>query len=100
MPRIGELLIAEGILSEGAVRSALGFQRHTGEPFRLGTILLDRDLLAEESLLKALSAIHRFDYHGDPEKTASVFNDRGWNTIGDVGRLDEQGYLYLTGSRT
>ncbi len=62
MPRIGELLIAEGLLSEGAVQSALGYQRHTGEPFRLGTILLDRDLLGEESLLKALSVIHRCDY--------------------------------------
>jgi hypothetical protein len=62
MPRIGELLVAEGILSDGAVQSALGFQRHTGEPFRLGTILLDRDLLPEENLLKALSAIHRCDY--------------------------------------
>ena len=67
MPRIGELLIAEGVLSEVAVRSALGFQRHTGEPFRLGTILLDRDLLAEESLLKALSAIHRCDYATWPQ---------------------------------
>jgi hypothetical protein len=62
MPRIGELLVAEGVLSEGAVQSALGFQRHTGEPFRLGTILLDRDLLGEESLLKALATIHRCDY--------------------------------------
>ncbi len=67
MPRIGELLIAEGVLSEVAVRSALGFQRHTGEPFRLGTILLDRDLLAEESLLKALSEIHRCDYATWPQ---------------------------------
>jgi hypothetical protein len=62
MPRIGELLVAEGVLSEVAVESALGFQRHTGEPFRLGTILLDRDLLGEESLLKALAAIHRCDF--------------------------------------
>lgn len=62
MPRIGELLVAEGVLSDVAVQSALGFQRHTGEPFRLGTILLDRDLLPEENLLKALSAIHRCDY--------------------------------------
>ena len=62
MPRIGELLVAEGVLSDVAVQSALGFQRHTGEPFRLGTILLDRDLLSEEKLLKALSAIHRCDY--------------------------------------
>ena len=62
MARIGELLIAEGVLSEVALQSALGFQRHTGEPFRLGTILLDRDLLGENSLLKALSAIHRCDF--------------------------------------
>ncbi|HTY41287.1 MAG TPA: hypothetical protein VMH79_05380 [Thermoanaerobaculia bacterium] len=62
MPRIGELLVADGVVSETAVQSALGFQRHTGEPFRLGTILLDRDLLGEENLLRALSAIHRCDY--------------------------------------
>ncbi len=67
MPRIGELLIAEGVLSEVAVKSALGFQRHTGEPFRLGTILLDRDLLGEESLLKALAAIHRCDFATWPQ---------------------------------
>lgn len=67
MARIGELLIAEGVLSEGALQSALGFQRHTGEPFRLGTILLDRDLLGEDSLLKALSAIHRCDFVTWPE---------------------------------
>ncbi len=62
MPRIGELLVADGVVSELAVQSALGFQRHTGEPFRLGTILLDRDLLPEGDLLQALSAIHRCDY--------------------------------------
>ncbi len=62
MARIGELLVAEGVLSDVAVQSALGFQRHTGEPFRLGTILLDRDLLPEENLLRALSSIHRCDY--------------------------------------
>ena len=62
MPRIGELLVADGVVSELAVQSALGFQRHTGEPFRLGTILLDRDLLPEENLLRALSVIHRCDY--------------------------------------
>jgi len=61
VPRIGELLVADGVVSEKAVQSALGFQRHTGEPFRLGTILLDRDLLDEENLLRALAAIHRCD---------------------------------------
>ena len=38
----------------------------------------------------------RFEYHNDPTKTAEAFNDQGWSTLGDIGRLDEEGYLYLT----
>ncbi|MCB0958768.1 MAG: AMP-binding protein, partial [Acidimicrobiales bacterium] len=38
----------------------------------------------------------RFEYHKDPDKTAGVWNDRGWSWLGDVGRVDEEGYLYLT----
>ncbi len=37
-----------------------------------------------------------FEYHGDPDKTAGSRNDAGWSTLGDVGRLDEDGFLYLT----
>ena len=37
-----------------------------------------------------------FEYHNDPEKTASIANKSGWRTLGDVGYLDEDGYLYLT----
>ncbi|MCX4831305.1 acyl-CoA synthetase [Streptomyces sp. NBC_01016] len=40
-----------------------------------------------------------FAYHNDPEKTASVTNAHGWRTLGDIGRLDEDGYLYLTDRR-
>ncbi len=38
----------------------------------------------------------RFTYHGDPAKTAEAFNQRGWSTLGDIGKVDEEGYLYLT----
>ena len=41
-------------------------------------------------------AWNRFEYHNDPAKTAAAWNDRGWSTLGDVGRLDDEGYLYLT----
>jgi long-chain acyl-CoA synthetase len=37
-----------------------------------------------------------FEYHGDPEKTAQARNKHGWTTLGDVGWLDEDGFLYLT----
>ena len=37
-----------------------------------------------------------FEYHNDPAKTRSATNDQGWTTLGDVGRLDDEGYLYLT----
>ena len=37
-----------------------------------------------------------FEYHNAPEKTAESRNRHGWTTLGDVGWLDEDGYLYLT----
>ena len=38
----------------------------------------------------------QFEYHGDPTKTAESLNKHGWTTLGDVGWLDEEGFLYLT----
>lgn len=35
-------------------------------------------------------------YHNAPDKIAENTNKQGWTTLGDVGWLDEEGFLYLT----
>ena len=37
-----------------------------------------------------------FEYYNDPDKTKESKHARGWTTLGDIGRLDEEGFLYLT----
>jgi acyl-CoA synthetase (AMP-forming)/AMP-acid ligase II len=43
-----------------------------------------------------------FEYHGDPAGTRAAQDPkgRGWTTLGDIGRLDEDGFLYLTDRRS
>lgn len=42
---------------------------------------------------------NEFAYHGDAAKTKAAWRD-GFYTVGDMGRLDDDGYLYLADRRT
>lgn len=37
-----------------------------------------------------------FEYHNAPDKTAKAHREGGYGTLGDVGRFDADGYLYLS----
>jgi fatty-acyl-CoA synthase len=52
---------------------------------QVGTIYFERDLVP-------------FTYHNDPDKTREAQHPRHptWTTVGDIGRLDEDGFLFLT----
>jgi hypothetical protein len=58
-PRLGERLVAEGLLSPSAINRALGFQKSAAPRVKLGSILLTWDLIDEASLLQALAKLHR-----------------------------------------
>ena len=91
--------------SEGAGFCAIGPEEWLAHPGSVGQSLMGavhilgdggRELgIGEEGQVWFESA-NRFEYHRDPAKTASAWNDRGWSTLGDIGHLDADGYLYLT----
>ncbi len=51
----------------------------------------------EDGIIWFTRPANQFSYHGDPEKSATMFNDKGWARMGDLGHLDSDGYLFITG---
>lgn len=91
--------------SEGNGFCAIGPQQwlehpgSVGQPINAVVHILDDDhhqVPTGEAGQVWFESAARFEYHNDPAKTAEAFDDRGWSSLGDVGYVDEDGFLYLT----
>jgi hypothetical protein len=89
-PRLGERLVADGLLSESALSRALHVQKHAEQKMRFGTVLLDRDLLGEDALLKALGIQHRCEAVSwktlsmAPTKVVNLLPERAATRLGAI----------------
>jgi acyl-CoA synthetase (AMP-forming)/AMP-acid ligase II len=90
--------------TEGAGFTAISPQEWLAKPGSVGKALLGEiRVLDDEGRLLGPNQTGRiffhgggsFSYHNDPEKTASVMGEHG-ATFGDIGHVDEDGYLFLT----
>lgn len=60
------------------------------------TMLANKDAKGEGEI--CIRGRHVFmGYLNEPTKTKETFDDEGWLKTGDIGKIDDQGYLYITG---
>lgn len=55
-----------------------------------------RELPVGQEGLVYFSGGPAFSYHKDAAKTQEAHNAQGWATVGDIGKLNEEGFLFLT----
>jgi long-chain acyl-CoA synthetase len=95
--------------SEGVGFTTIGPEEWRSHPGSVGKALLgNAHILGDDGAELPAGAVGTvyfegtgaFEYHNDPEKTAEAYDRHGWSTVGDLGSLDEEGYLYLSDRRT
>ncbi len=63
-----------------------------------GKVLEEIELrIAEDGEIQVRSPYVMQGYYNEPELTKETFTEDGWLKTGDIGYLDEEGFLYLTG---
>ncbi|CAO5177509.1 Acyl-CoA synthetase (AMP-forming)/AMP-acid ligase II [Frankia sp. AiPs1] len=91
--------------SEGVGFCAIGPEEWLAHPGSVGRSLLGTVHIVGDDGKEApprtegrvfFESDRKFEYHGDATKTAEAFNAEGWATFGEIGWVDEEGYLYLT----
>ena len=104
-PVVWEYLAAtEGVCSVVSPQEAAEHPGTVGQPMPGMLLLLDDDgnevPQGQDGTIWFQTGLARFEYHGDPDKTARSVREDGFATVGDIGRLDDDGYLYLLDRRS
>ena len=105
----GDVLVEYWGASEGGVVTLVGAQDWLAHPGTVGRAVRAHEVFAVDPEGRRLPAgetgelfCHNhataqvFVYHNDPAKTADAFREPGVYTIGDIGRVDDDGYVYLS----
>jgi long-chain acyl-CoA synthetase len=99
--RIGESSLVEFYSSTEGLFTICSAAEWRARPGTVGRARPGRELRVDDEgrVWCRVPAHARFEYWGDPDKTRSAW-DGDWFTVGDLGRLDADGYLYLEGRRS
>ncbi len=91
--------------SEGIGRTVISSSEWLKKPGSVGTEAIGtlhivgedgNELPAGEVGLIYFEGGGQFSYLNDDKKTREAHNEKGWATTGDIGYVDEDGYLFLT----
>jgi len=104
----GEVLVEYWGATEGGVNTLVDSAQWLAHPGTVGRALPSFEIFAVDEQRRRLPAgstgqlycHHKqldavFEYHGDPDKTAAAYLAPGTFTIGDIGRVEPDGYVYL-----
>jgi len=102
---IGEWFHAAGLLileGYGMTESAAGACVNRPDHYKLGTVGLPMDgtsvrINDDDGEIQIRGACVMDGYHNLPAITAETFTDDGWLRTGDVGKIDADGFLTVTG---
>ncbi len=104
----GEILVEYWGGTEGGVNTMIDSREWLAHPGTVGRALPPFEVFALDDAGRRLppgevgllhcrqhGARRIFEYHGDPQKTAAAQPEPGVFTLGDIGSVDSQGYVFL-----